>query len=93
MAGQGTLQPIYDALAANNPLEAHRLTSIAMERDGENATLHYLQGRAFMKESDWGRAISSFKRAEELDPDSPARECRLMLNDIMDFFNKDMYNQ
>jgi len=93
MTGQGILQPIYDALAANNVQEAHRLTGIAISRDGGNATLHYLQGRAFMKESKWGQAISSFKRAEELDPDSPARECRLMLNDIMDFFNKDMYNQ
>lgn len=93
MEGHGILQPIYDALAANNAREAHRLANIAISRDGKNATLHYLQGRAFMKESEWGQAISSFKRAEELDPGSPARECRIMLNDIMDFFNKDMYNQ
>lgn len=93
MASQGIFQPIYDALTSNNVEEAHRLTSIAISQDEGNATLHYLQGKAFMKESKWGQAISCFKRAEELDPESPARECRLMLNDIMDFFNKDMYNQ
>lgn len=93
MADQGIFQPIYDALEANNAEEAHRLASIAISHYGGNATLHYLQGKAFMKESNWGQAISCFKRAEEIDPESPARECRLMLNDIMDFFNKDMYNQ
>lgn len=93
MATQGTFQPILDALTANNATEAHQLIRIAMSENEDNATLFYLQGKAYMKQSNWGQAISCFKRAEEIDPQCPAHQCRLMLDDIMDFFNKDMYNQ
>lgn len=93
MAIQGTFQPILDALTANNAAEAHQLIRIAMSKNENSATLYYLQGKAYMKQSNWGQAISCFKHAEEIDPHSPARECRLMLDDIMDFYNKDMYNQ
>ncbi len=46
-----------------------------------------------MKQSAWTKAISSFLKAEELEPEGPAKECRLMLIDIMEFYNKDMFNQ
>ncbi|MBQ9569657.1 MAG: tetratricopeptide repeat protein [Alloprevotella sp.] len=46
-----------------------------------------------MKRSAWGEAISLFLQSEALDPDGPAREAREMLDDIMAFYNKDMYNQ
>lgn len=59
----------------------------------EAATLHTLQGKAFMKQSRWADAMSSFLKAEAIDPKGPARECRLMLLDIMEFYNKDMFNQ
>lgn len=87
------IENIYRALEANDAPQAHRLTQKALDEHAECSELYYLKGKAYMKQSDWGNAMSCFLRAEEIDPDSPARECRRMLTDIMDFYNKDMYNQ
>lgn len=60
--------------------------------NGNDAMLHYLHGRAFMKRSNWGAAVSAFLKAESIDPESPAVEARRMLNDILAFYHKDSYN-
>ena len=52
----------------------------------------YERGNAFRKESKWHEAINCYIRAIELDPDSPAVEAKRMLDDIMAFYCKDMYN-
>lgn len=81
-------------LEANKLEEAQRLIEEESKKMlTPSARLYYLQGKLSMKKSDWGSAISNFLKAEELDPNGPARQCRLMLNDIMAFYNKDMFNQ
>ncbi len=78
---------------AGHPEDA---VALALKRLGStttDATLHYLIGRARMKQGRWGDAISAFLKAESADPDGPAREAREMLDDILAFYNKDMYNQ
>ena len=52
----------------------------------------YEQGNAFRKESKWHEAINCYIQAIALDPDSPAVEAKRMLDDIMAFYCKDMYN-
>ena len=57
----------------------------------------YEQGNAFRKESKWKEskwheAINCYIQAIALDPDSPAVEAKRMLDDIMAFYCKDMYN-
>jgi len=84
---------IEEALADGNLLEVDRLLEAAQREGSGDARLLYLKGRARMKESRWGDAISAFLQAEQIDPSGPARESREMLDDIMAFFNKDMYNQ
>ena len=37
-------------------------------------------------------AINNYVLAIELDPSSPAVEAKQMLDDILDFYNKDAYN-
>lgn len=92
MAHDPAFTAITQALSINNLTEARRLLHEKLTAEPDNANWHYLKGKMHMKEGDWGQAISSFKRAEEIDPTSPAKECRAMLGDIMDFYNKDMYN-
>lgn len=58
-----------------------------------NDTLFYLRGNAYRKEENWQRAIENYLEAIALNPDSPAAEAHAMLIDILDFYNKDMYNQ
>lgn len=53
----------------------------------------YLLGNAYRKRGDWQGALNSYGEAIALDPGSPAAEARDMLLDILNFYNKDMFNQ
>ncbi|MDE6688477.1 MAG: tetratricopeptide repeat protein [Prevotella sp.] len=53
---------------------------------------YYEQGNAYRKQGQWHEAINSYIEAIRLDPDSPAVEAKQMLDDIMNFYCKDMYN-
>ena len=53
---------------------------------------YYERGNAFRKQSLWHEAINCYIEAIKLDPDSPAVEAKQMLDDIMAFYCKDMYN-
>jgi outer membrane protein assembly factor BamD (BamD/ComL family) len=52
----------------------------------------YEKGNAYRKQQQWHEAINCYMRAAELDPESPAVEAKKMLDDIMAFYCKDMYN-
>jgi outer membrane protein assembly factor BamD (BamD/ComL family) len=56
------------------------------------ATEFYEQGNELRKKGLWGAAINSYLEAERLDPDSPATEARLMLEDILNYRNTDLWN-
>jgi tetratricopeptide (TPR) repeat protein len=53
---------------------------------------HYERGNAYRKQGLWHEAINCYIEAARLDPDSPAVEAKRMLDDIMNFYCKDMYN-
>lgn len=54
---------------------------------------YYLRGNAYRKQGNWQMAINSYLAAIELNPESPARQANNMMTDILNFYNKDMYNQ
>ncbi|MBR5325728.1 MAG: tetratricopeptide repeat protein [Prevotella sp.] len=53
---------------------------------------YYEQGNEARKRGQWHEAINNYIQAIALDPDSPAVEAKRMLDDIMSFYCKDMYN-
>lgn len=53
---------------------------------------YYEQGNEARKKGLWHEAINCYIQAIELDPESPAVEAKKMLDDIMAFYCKDMYN-
>ncbi len=55
--------------------------------------LYYLRGNAYRKQSNWQMALGNYLQAIDINPQSPARAARDMLMDILEFYNKDMYNQ
>lgn len=55
--------------------------------------LFYLRGNAYRKKSDWQQALNNYLEAIALNPDSPALQAHKMLMEILEFYNKDMYNQ
>ena len=52
----------------------------------------YELGNEARKRGQWHEAINCYIQAIALDPDSPAVEAKRMLDDIMAFYCKDMYN-
>ena len=56
------------------------------------AQQYYELGNEARKRGQWHEAINHYIQAIALDPDSPAVEAKRMLDDIMAFYCKDMYN-
>lgn len=56
------------------------------------ADLHYRRGLLHWRLGNRGAAMSDYNAAVSLDPDSPAAEALRMTQDIMDFYNTDLYN-
>ena len=61
-------------------------------QQGDDDKLYYLQGKIHLRNGEWQAATNAFLHAQELNPDSPAKEQLAMIKDIMNFYNKDMYN-
>lgn len=53
---------------------------------------YYRLGNRYRKEGNWQEAINNYIVAIELDPESPAVEAKKMLDDILNYYCKDMYN-
>lgn len=53
----------------------------------------YLLGNAYRKQGNWQMALNNYLEAIEKNPESPAVNAKKMLMDILEFYNKDMYNQ
>lgn len=54
---------------------------------------YYLLGNAYRKQGNWQQALNNYRYAIDLNPEGPAKQAHNMAMDIMNFFNKDMYNQ
>lgn len=53
---------------------------------------YYKKGNEYRKQSLWHEAINCYQKAIELDPESPAVTAKRMLDDILAYYCKDMYN-
>ena len=56
-------------------------------------TLFYMLGNAWRKKGNWQMAMNNYLEAVHLNPESPAAQALDIANEILAFFNKDMYNQ
>ncbi|MDD7317653.1 MAG: tetratricopeptide repeat protein [Prevotella sp.] len=53
---------------------------------------YYQQGNNYRREGNYVEAINSYLEAIALDPNSPAVDAKRMLDDILNYYCKDMYN-
>lgn len=58
----------------------------------DNPLLLFERGKAYWKLGEKAKAMTDFNAALSLDPESPAKQYLEMANDIMDFYNTDLYN-
>lgn len=55
--------------------------------------IYFLLGNAYRKKENWREALNNYQKAIDINPDSPAVLARKAVIDILEFYNKDMYNQ
>ena len=58
----------------------------------ETDKIYYLMGNAYRKIGDWQGALNNYQKAIEANPNSPAKHARTMVIEVLDFYNKDMFN-
>ena len=61
--------------------------------DPMNDEAYYLLGNAYRKQGNWQMALNNYLEAMERNSESPAAHAYQMTMDILNFYNKDMYNQ
>ena len=52
---------------------------------------YFQRGNECRQRGDWQEALANYMEAIELDPDSPAVIAKEMLENILNFYNKDAY--
>lgn len=53
---------------------------------------YYKKGNEYRKQGNWQEALNNYLEAIALDPDSPAAEAKKMVEEILGYYCKDMYN-
>ena len=85
---------ISDLLARDRADEAIALLDNYRKEGGKmDDSLFYLLGNAWRKKGNWQMAMNNYLEAVHLNPESPAAQALDIANEILAFFNKDMYNQ
>jgi len=87
------LEMIKKELKEGNVAIAIRELDILIENSPSSDELYYLRGNAYRKLGNWQMALNNYLEAIECNPDSPARQAKEMTMDILNFYNKDMFNQ
>ena len=85
------IQALLDADSADEAialLDSYRAGGWRMDD-----SLFYLLGNAWRKKGNWQMAMNNYLEAIHLNPDSPAQQALDIANEILAFYNKDMYNQ
>jgi len=66
--------------------------AMALLGSADDAWALYMKGRIAWKQGRHSDAISFYGRASAIDPSGPASVALEQARQIMDFYNKDMYN-
>ncbi|MCQ2218815.1 MAG: tetratricopeptide repeat protein [Paludibacteraceae bacterium] len=64
---------------------------VALHKDSAEA--YFLLGNAYRKMENWEMALNNYQVSMDLDPEGPAEMAYNATIEVLEFFNKDMYNQ
>ena len=59
----------------------------------ESDEAYFLRGNAYRKKENWQEALNNYSEAMELNPEGPATLAYNATIEVLDFFNKGLYNQ
>lgn len=83
---------VRQMIADNRLDDAVAEISALISKFGDNADLLFERGKLLWKLGRKAGAISDYAAAAQIDSDSPAVTALEMARNVMDFYNKDMYN-
>lgn len=86
------LEEIKQMLAQSRVEDAVTSLSELIANNADDDQAHYLLGNAYAALGNWGKALTSYCRAMEINPDSPAAEAYRRAQEILDFYCHDLYN-
>lgn len=84
---------IKEMLAQGRTSEVVELLEKYVAINVQDDEAYFLLGNAYRKMENWQMAMNSYRQAMEINPESPARLAYDMVVQILDFYNKDMFNQ
>lgn len=73
--------------------ESIKILNDFLSKSTDKETIYILLGKTYQKQGKWAEALNNFQYAIDINPCSRALEFRKMIIDIMNFYNKDMFNQ
>lgn len=88
-----TLEEIKDSIRKGlDPAEGLRLLSEYIDTNPQNDEALTARGMQYWSMGDRASAINDYLAAIRLNPDSKAKMALKATNDILDYYNKDLYN-
>ena len=87
------METIKQLISEGKTDEAIFLLEEFMEKNKTSDEAYYLKGNAYRKKGDVRQALNNYLIAIELNPNSPAVIAHNQMISILNFYNKDMYNQ
>ena len=87
------LEKIKQLLIKGETDETISLMTDFTDKNPSSDEAFFLLGNAYRKKENWELALNNYRQATDLNPDSPAKHAYKMAIDILNFYNKDMFNQ
>ncbi len=88
------LKTIREWIESGNIDEAMKaLNEYLQSEQSDKDEAYYLLGHIYRKKGDWQNALNNYRKAMDLNDKSPAVQAYRSILDILNFYNKDMYNQ
>lgn len=82
-----------ELLQQHKAQEAIDRLNLYLELHPDSDEAFYLRGKSYQKIGNFRQALNNYLEAIHLNPDSPAQQAHDMLIKILNFYNKDMFNQ
>lgn len=83
---------LRDLTEQENYTEALKHADDFLKEDEKDDMLWYLRGNIFKKQEQWKQAIDSYTEAISINPKNPATTMRRICIDILNFYDKTLYN-
>ncbi|MBQ4162742.1 MAG: tetratricopeptide repeat protein [Parabacteroides sp.] len=87
------METIKQLISEGKTDEAIRLLDEYIQKEQTSDEAFYLRGNAYRKKGEVRQALNNYLTAMELNPESPAVIAHNQMISILNFYNKDMYNQ